>query len=184
MAIYATEAMSAPHYVPTSPLLNVRSYQSPPRRDRAWVAGRPGDLGGEGQPEGERLGTPGPDQGYAYKLIRLFAGKVFTAEGEHDDDVVAGVVAVATKRAALFGRGPVVHDLTVAFAVWGFLDDKPPADLVRLRTKMFEEISNPHHYRELRAVADAVPAGTLRSTPAEVQAAYRKDWRALLELAG
>ena len=27
------------------------------------------------------------------------------------------------KRASLFGRAPVVHDLTVAFTLWGFLDD-------------------------------------------------------------
>lgn len=174
--------MSAPHYVPTSPLLNVRSYQSPPRRDRSWWGDRPGDLGGEGQPEGARLGAPGPDQGYAYKLVRQFAGKVFTAEGERDDDVVAGVIAVATKRAALFGRAPVVHDLTVAFAVWGFLDDRPSAELVQLRVKMFEEISNHHHYRELRAVADAVPASTLRLTPAEAQARYKQGWRSLLDL--
>ena len=162
--------------------MTVRSYESPPRRDRSWVADRPGDLGGEGQPDGVRMGNPGPDQGYAFKLVRLFAGKVFTAEGERDDDVVAGVIAVATKRASLFGRAPVVHDLTVAFAVWGYLDDRPPADLVALRAKMFEEVSNPHHYRELRAVADAVPDETLRLTPAEVQALAKKEWRSLLEL--
>ncbi|MEZ5265927.1 MAG: hypothetical protein R2755_30030 [Acidimicrobiales bacterium] len=174
--------MSAPHYVPTSPTALVRSYHSPPRRDRSWVATRPGDLGGEGQPEGTRLGVPGPDQGYAYRLVRLFAGKVFTAEGEHDDDVVAGVLSVAMKRCAIFGRAPVVHDLTVAFAVWGFLDDQPDAELVRTRAKLFEEVSNPHHYPELRRIADAVPESTLRLTPAEVQRRNKTDWRSLLAL--
>ena len=172
--------MSAPHFVPTPPLATVRSYESPPRRDRAWVGGRPGDLEGEGQPDGTHLGVPGPDQGYAYKLVCEFAGKVFTAEGEHDDDVVAGVIAVATKRASLFGRAPVIHDLTVAFTLWGFLDEKPPAELVRRRLALFEEVSNPHHYRELRDVADAVPAHTLRRLPADLEAAYRQDWQALL----
>jgi hypothetical protein len=146
------------------------------------VADRPGDLGGEGQPEGERLGVPGPDQGYAFRLVPLFAGKVFTADGEQDDDVVAGVLAVAMKRSALFGRAPVVHDLTVAFAVWGLLDDQPPADLVRLRAKLFEEVSNPYHYRERRAIADAVPESTLRLSPADVQRRHKEDWRALLVL--
>jgi hypothetical protein len=162
----------------------VRSYESPPRRDRSWMADRPGDFAGEDrQPEGERMGVPGPDQGYAYKLIGLFSGKVFTAEGEHDDDVVAGIISVATKRSALFGRAPVVHDLTVAFTVWGFLDADPAPELVQLRRAMFEEISNPHHYRELRAVADAVPAETLCLTPAEVTARHGKDWRSLLTVA-
>ena len=172
--------MSAPYHVPTSPLQNVRSYQSPPRRDRSWWGNRPGDLGGDGQPEGERLGAPGPDQGYAYKLIGQFAGKVFTSEAEHGDDVVAGIVSVAMKRSALFGRAPVVHDLAVAFTVWGYFDEKPPAELVKLRTRLFEEVSNPHHYRELREVADAVPAETLRLTPAEVTRRYRENWRGLL----
>lgn len=175
--------MSAPQFVPTSPIARIRSYQSPPRRDRSWWSDRPGDLNGEGQPTGDRMGVPGPDQGYAYRLVPLFAGKVFTAEGEHDDDVVAGVIAVATKRSALFGRAPVVHDLTVAFALWGFLDDRPSAELVRVRRAMFEEVANPHHYRELRAVADAVPEATLRLSPAEVQSRTKKDWAALLDLA-
>lgn len=176
--------MSAPHFVPASPIADVRSYASPPRRNRSWTSDRPGDLGGEGQPDGPRLGTPGPDQGYAYKLIGQFAGKVFTAEGERDDDVVAGVIAVAMKRSAVFGRAPVIHDLRVAFAVWGFLDDRPATELVQLRTRMFEEISNPHHYRELRAVADAVPESTLRLTPDAAMAKHTTDWRSLLELDG
>lgn len=174
--------MSAPHFVPTSPIAQVRSYSSPPRRDRSWWSDRPGDLDGEGQPEGERLGVPGPDQGYAYKLVRQFAGKVFTAEGEHDDDVVAGVIAVAMKRSASFGRAPVIHDLTVGFAVWGYLDDRPAGELVQIRSALFEEVSNPHHYRELRAVADAVPASTLLLSPAEVQSRYKQNWRSLLQL--
>ena len=105
---------------------------------------------------------------------------MFTSEAEHGDDVVAAVVSVATKRSALFGRAPVVHDLTVAFTVWGYFDEQPPAELVKLRTRLFEEVSNPHHYRELRAVVDAVPAETLRLIPAEVTRRYRENWRGLL----
>jgi hypothetical protein len=174
--------MAAPSYVPISPTELVRSYRSPPWRNRSWVADRPGDLGGEGQPEGDQLGVPGPDQGYAYRLVPQFAGKVFTSAGEDDDDVVAGVLAVAMKRSALFGRAPVVHDLAVGFGVWGFLDDEPAAELVRLRTKLFEGVANPHHYPEWRAIADAVPEATLRLSPAEVRRRHKEDWRSLLVL--
>jgi hypothetical protein len=176
--------MAAPEYVPTKPVQSVRSYESPPRRPQGWRADRPGDLSGDGQPWGDLLGTPGPDQGYAYRLVRQFAGKVFTADGEKDDDVVAGVMAVAMKRAALFGRAPVVHDLTVGFAVWGYLNDKPPAELVAARRELFEECANPHHYAELRAVADAVPVETLRRPHGEVVEAHGREWRSLLELPG
>lgn len=174
--------MAAPEYVPLKADQHVRSYSSPPRRPQGWVADRPGDLGGEGQPSGELLGSPGPDQGYAYRLVRQFAGRVYTADGEQDDDVVAGVMAVAMKRSALFGRAPVVHDLTVAFTVWGFLNDRPPGELVVIRRQMFEECANPHHYAELRAIADAVPPATLRRAHTAVAAAHAKDWRSLLDL--
>lgn len=174
--------MAAPSYVPTSPTNVVWSYESPPWRERSWLADRPGDLGGEGQPAGEQLGNPGPDQGYAYRLVKQFAGQVFTSEGEHDADVVAGAIAVAMKRAALFGRAPVVHDLRVAFTVWGYLDEKPSAELVAVRRSLFAEVANGHHYNLLRAVADAVPPSTLRLTPDEVTKRHRADWRSLLEL--
>lgn len=174
--------MAAPEYVPTSPLNASHSYESPPRRKDSWFADRPGDFTEAGQPTGERLGSPGPDQGYAFRLVRQFAGKVFTAEGEQDDDVVAGVLAVAMKRSALFGRGPVVHDLTVGFGVWGFLDDQPAGDLVDLRRRMFEECSSSAHYPERRSIADAVPESTLRQPHADVLAAHKRDWRSLLDV--
>ena len=172
--------MSAPSHVPVSPVAKVRTYSSPPWRDRSWVADRPGDLDGAGQPQGERFGVPGPDQGYAYKLVSQFASRLRLQAGEHLDDVTAGVVAVATKRSALFGRAPVMHDLAVGYGVFGYLNDNPAAKLVALRSKLFTEVSNPHHYRELRAVADAVPEATLRLTPAEVTRRHGEDWGSLL----
>jgi len=92
------------------------------------------------------------------------------------------VIAVATKRSGLFGRAPVVFDLTVAFAVWGFLDESPDPELVTLRRTMFEGCRSPHHYAHRRAVADAVPADALRRPHGEVLAAHGADWRSLLEL--
>jgi len=51
------------------------------------------------------------------------------------------------------------------------------------RTRRFEGVHlTAHHYPELRAVVDAVPAETLRRTPAEVADAVAADWRALLSL--
>lgn len=172
--------MSAPSHVPVSPVAKVRTYSSPPWRDRSWLADRPGDLDGEGQPRGDGFGVPGPDQGYAYRLVGQFADRLILTSGEHLDDVTAGVVAIATKRSALFGRAPVVHDVAVGYRVFGYFDERAPAELVALRSKLFTEVSNPHHYRELRAVADAVPESTLRLTPAEVTRRHDEDWHSLL----
>lgn len=172
--------MAAPQYVPTDDLARLRVYRSSPRRPESWVTDRPAEIGM--QPRGDRLGSPGPDLGYALKLVPGFHDRLVLTEGEDPHDVVGGCVAVAMKRASLLGRAPVVHDLTVAFTVWGFLD-RAPDDLVGLRRRMFEGIGHAaHHYVELREVVDAVPESTLRMTPARVADAHRADWRSLLDL--
>ncbi len=176
--------MAAPEYVPTDPLARLRAYRSNPRRPEPWTADRPGEIEGE-QPRGDRFGAPGPDLGFALKIARTFDDQLVLAEGESHHDVVGGCVAVAMKRSSLFGRAPVVHDLTVAFTVWGFLDQEVPADLVAERRRRFEGVGHAaHHYVELRALVDAVPDATLGLTPVQVADAHRADWRSLLDLDG
>jgi hypothetical protein len=85
-------------------------------------------------------------------------------------------VAVALKRASLFGRAPVIHDLRIAFTLWGFLDPSAPADLVATRQAMFEECHHPHFYGRLRAIADAVPSDLLEQST-EAALADCADWR-------
>jgi hypothetical protein len=172
--------VAAPEYVPVKPMDDVRAYESPPRRPDSWVAQRPGDLP-EGQPKGPQLGWQGPDQGYVLVLANRFRDRVQLREGEHLADVVAGGVGVALKRASLFGRAPVVHDLTVAFTIFGFLDEDPPAELVDLRRAAFEEVSVPLHYAAARRVVDAVPAEVLRRSHTQVADDYQDDWRTLID---
>lgn len=164
--------MAAPEYVPV-PLSEQprRSLAMPP--PRPWIADRPADLD-RGQPRGPRLGSPGPDQGYALALAQRFVDKVVVAEGEDVDDALAGCVAVALRRASLFGRAPVVHDLEHALRLWGFLGEAPP-DLVQFRRAHFAGAS--HHYWDQREITDLVPESTLRLTPAQVA---EGDWRSLL----
>ena len=170
--------MAAPEYVPVDANVPVRGYESPPRRPQSWRADRPGDLT-DGQPRGDRFGNPGPDQGYVLSLARRFQGKLTLTSGEHEKDALAGAVAVALKRASLFGRAPMVHDLTIALTVWGFLGEAP-AELVALRKRMFEEVAHPHHYPEQRRIADLVPDDVLRRTPQQVTEAHRARWQDLL----
>jgi hypothetical protein len=172
--------VAAPEYVPQPAVRSVRSYESPPRRPEPWLADRPGEIT-DGQPRGERFGSPGPDQGYVYVLARRFEGQLNLADGEHEQDALVGCIAVALKRASLFGRAPVLHDLRLALTVWGFLGEAPP-ELVELRRPLFEEVANAHHYPEQRAIADAVPEETLRMAPPAVAEAHRRDWRSLLSL--
>lgn len=174
--------MAAPEYVPGPVAEQPRVYQSPPRRPDSWTNNRPGDFNGP-QPEGPGLGSPGPDQGYAMKLARQFEGQLSLGNGEHEADAVAGCLAVALKRASIFGRAPMVHDLTVGFAVWGYLGEGDD-DLVAARQPLFEECSHPHHYMERRIIADSVPEAVLRLTPAQVRLEVANDWRSLIQLPG
>ena len=128
------------------------------------------------QPRGARLGNIGPDQGYAYRLVRHIE-EFLTLGSVHRDDAVAGCVAVAMKRAAEFGRAPIVHDLTAAFTIFGFMDDEPPAELVELRQRLFAEVRSSHHYTELRYLVDLVPAEALTKSQEAIADAYLADWR-------
>jgi hypothetical protein len=170
--------MAAPEYVPRPPDEVARVYGSPPWRPDSWLADRPGDLAAR-QPVGYRLGSPGPDQGFVYKLVRHFDERLVLTEGEQKHDAIAGCVGVALKRASLFGRAPVIYDLEIAFTVWGFLREAP-VEQVAFRRPLFAEVANPHHYEEARAVADLVPAEVLRLTPEQVAEQATRDWRSVL----
>ena len=168
--------MAQPEYVPLQADDRVRPAERLPAPDR-WVADRPAEIrGAEGAPRGRRLGTPGPDQGYGLKLARSFTDRLKLTEGEHAEDAVAGCLGVALKRAASYGRAPVVYDLELAYGLFGFLDDAP-ADLVAFRKPLFQSAA--HHYWDQRAIVDLVPDSTLRMQPADVRSRLT-DWRSLL----
>jgi hypothetical protein len=169
--------MGAPQYVPNT--LNDqprRGLDLPP--SGSWVSDRPGELPG-GQPVGRHMGRPGPDQGFALRLVRQFEDKLRVVAPESKEDAITGCVGVALARASLFGRAPVVHDLELAFRVWGFLGDAPD-ELVALRKPLFEGVS--HHYDDQRVVVDRVPESTLRLSHGEVATRFPSEWRALLGL--
>jgi hypothetical protein len=143
-----------------------------------WTQSRPSELRGPSQPAGFKLGSPGPDQGFALKLARSFEDRLELAPGESAEDAMAGSTAVAMRRCARFGRAPVVHDLTFGFTLWGFLGGAPD-DLVAARGPLFRAAS--HHYQAQRAIADSVVEETLRMTP-ETVAERLGQWRTMLVL--
>lgn len=118
------------------------------------------------------------------KLADLVDDEIVVTDGESKADVIAGCAAVAMKRASLFGRGPVVHDLREALRIWGYLSVDPPPELVAARKPMFAEVAHAHHYVERRMIADAVPAAVLHQPHDAITAACAADWRSLLDLTG
>ena len=171
--------MAAPKFAPVEPTARTRAYESPDHVPDRWVPDRPGEIDGL-QPRGPKLGTQGPDQGYALKLASHLVPKLQLQTGERADDAVRGALGIALRRASLFGRAPVIHDLTIAFTMWGFLDPSPPSDLVEARRGRFAGVGKVvHHYDEGRAIADMVPEDVLRATQQQVAARYPGEWRAL-----
>ena len=172
--------MAAPKFAPVSSNDVVRTYESPDHVPQAWNPDRPAEIHGR-QPVGERLGYQGPDQGYVLTLAERFRDKLYVSPIESVNDALRGGINIALRRASLFGRAPVIHDLTIAFTIWGLLDRGAAADLVARRTELFEGVGNTsHHYTQGRIIADLVPESTLRLTPAGASSAYTGgNWREL-----
>lgn len=167
--------MAAPEHVPSDLGAAPRTgLDMPP--SRPFDLDRPAALG-DHQPTGSGMGKPGPDQGYALLLAESFHDRLVLGPGEHAEDAVAGCLGVALRRASIFGRAPMIHDLTVAFTIWGYLGDGP-AELVALRAPMFQACA--HRYGERGAIADMVPEDTLRLPHAEVVRRFPADWQELL----
>ena len=172
--------MAAPKFRPVPPTEFARAYRSPDHVPTGWTAERPGDVSGF-QPRRPGLGSPGPDQGFALRIAERLRDRIELQAGEDAEDAIRGCLGVALRRASLFSRAPVVHDLTIAFTVWGFLDPQPPAELVEWRGDLFEGLRHvSHHYADARRIADLVPESTLRMTPSEVEERYPGRWEELL----
>lgn len=166
--------MAVDPYVPTS------MEDSPPGGERVppprgWRGGRPGDLVA-GRPEGKLLGSPGPDAGYAWNLVQSLRDAVVLGPNEHLDDALAAGVALAMRRAALFGRAPVRGDLEVGLGLLGYLGDASD-ELVTWRKDVGRGAA--HDYAAERAVVDAIRDAALRLTPSQARRAA-DAWRGSL----
>ena len=145
------------------------------------MADRPAEIVGR-QPLGPRLGDPGPDQGFALRLARQVRGRLVLTSAESEDDAIAGIVAIAMRRSAMFGRAPAIHDITVALTLWGYLSEAP-ADRIAVRAQVFAAVASTHHYMERRAIVDAVPDEMLRLNPAAVGALVRNEPERVMAMA-
>jgi hypothetical protein len=167
--------VTQPDYVPIAAPDRIRPIDRLPV-PRSWRSTRPGEALDPVPPQGRAFGSTGPDLGYGLKLARLLVPKIKVTEGELAADAVAGCFAVGAKRAAMFGRAPVIFDMELAYALWGFLDGAP-ADLIAFRKPLF--MGAAHEYWEQRQIVDRVKESTLRMTVDQAKAQL-SDWKSLL----
>ena len=94
---------------------------------RRWRSDRPGDLADGVQPSGPLFGAPGPNNGYGTTLTHRAARGFALAAHEDRHDAEAVVAALAMRRAASYGRGPVIGDVEYAATLLGYLGGAPAA---------------------------------------------------------
>ena len=171
--------MAAPKFTQVNPIDRPRSYSSPDHVPSPWKNDQPAAITSR-QPSGNRLGHQGPDQGYALKLAEGLRDSVVLQLNESADDAICGSLAIALRRASKYGRAPVIHDLKVAFGIWGWMLLDPPSDLIAQRRKLFAGLGNvTHHYSETRQLVDMIPESTMLMTPEQVRTGMPGSWRAL-----
>lgn len=120
---------------------------------RSWRGGRPGDEVALGQPEGPLFGNPGPNIGYAVKLVHRVMAEATLAPAEHAHDVEAVLAGVAMKRAASLGRAPTIDDVRIAAELLGYVGSISP-DFIAWRVAAVHDAG--HAYPVRRAVVDGV----------------------------
>jgi hypothetical protein len=163
--------------VPTDPFVPERLEEEPRQEPnlppgvkmpaaRQWFADRPGDLPA-GWPTGKLLGSPGPNVGYALTLANRVRDQFVLASHEHIDDAVAVVAEIAMRRAAMFGRAPVMPDIEIGMQIMGYLGSAPQ-DFVDWRVRAVKRAH--HNYYERRSLVDAIPVDILRLVPSALLA--------------
>jgi hypothetical protein len=166
--------VAQPEFVPLHAGDRVRAAERIPAHG-GWRQDRPAELVSPDLPTGQRFGSPGPDQGYGLTLAERFVDRLELAPREHGEDAVAGALGIGLRRASMFGRAPVIHDLDLAYTLLGYLGGAP-TDLVSFRVPMVQGAA--HSYWVQRDVVDKVRTDTLRLTPAQVRAKLG-EWRTL-----
>lgn len=166
--------MAQPEFVQLHAGDRVRAAERLPAHG-GWRQDRPAELTSPDVPTGPRFGSPGPDQGYGLTLAERFVDRLELAPDEHAEDAVTGCLGVGLRRASIFGRAPVIHDMDLAFTLLGYLGGAP-ADLVAFRVPLLQGAA--HSYWVQRDVVDKVLLETLRLTPAQVRDEL-SEWRSL-----
>jgi hypothetical protein len=140
---------------------------------RSWRANRPGDLAA-GRAGGTLRGRPGPNVGYAYTLAERTRDRFKLAPHEHLDDAISVVAEIAMKRAAAFGRAPVIGDVELVMVLLGY-DGSVDEAFAAWRARAVHGAA--HDYPARRAIVDSVPDSLLART-ASTAGDDVANWRA------
>lgn len=139
---------------------------APPRR---WKPDRPGDIVSPEQMRwGGAFGRPGPDTGWALRLVAEIRPALPADESPELEMLIA---TMAAARASLFGRAPVPEDIEVALILLGLepegIPDQVASELEAGRRKWLKHAA--HEKSKGRALLSALPRDVLSLKPLELR---------------
>lgn len=137
--------------------------------ERRWVPNRPGEITApEDMPRGDAFGRPGPDTGWALRLLRRTAYD----RGDRPGILADVVTALVGARAAAYGRSPVPQDIEAALSVLGLRpQDMDPASVAQLATRREDWLDEvPHDPWPGMSALQSIPISLLKETPARIRA--------------
>ena len=148
-----------------------------PGTPAGWKPGRPGDIGSpDDLPWGGVFGRPGPDTGWALKLIR----RAEFDRSARATEIEAVAATVSGARASLFGRAPTPADVEVALTLLGMRPDglSPDtiADLAHRRQEGLDHAA--HEIRKGTSFLAHVPAEHLEADAQELIRVLGRSLRA------
>ena len=137
---------------------------------RAWSPERPGELGGPQDAQfGAGFGTVGPDSGYALTLVKARA--VELVEGERRSNTDVALAAIASARAAMYGRAPTGKDVDLALVLLGLDPGSPETRrqaMGEARKRWFAAVA--HHPGRLHGFIASLDPSTLSLSAEEARA--------------
>ncbi len=133
-----------------------------PAAPARWSPHRPGMIIAPDQVSpGGLFGRPGPDAGWAFRIIRQ---AVLSAEEQQGESVLATLMSA---RASLLGRAPVPEDLEVARIVMGY-EEGAPDRMAERRRRWLKGAS--HESVPGAGAAQEVGPDLLAMSPADLRA--------------
>ena len=136
--------------------------------ERRWVPNRPGEISSPADvPTGSSFGRPGPDSGWALRLL----AKATYDRGDRPAQLASLLTALVGARAADAGRSPVPEDVEVALSLVGLRsEDMEEASLAHLAGRRNEWLDSVAHEPSAGMAALAsIPRTLLAETPDRVR---------------
>lgn len=134
-----------------------------------WVNERPGAITSpEQQPWGGSFGRPGPNTGWALRLI----GRAEFDRSHRPKETKGILAALVGARASHFGRAPVPQDVEVGLMLLGLRTDglsEPTVDSLAFRREHALDHAA-HEHSKGAVLLDEIPIAHLTATPHELRA--------------